>query len=254
MKITKSDIADGFKGLGLSKGNIVLMHSSLRSFGYVEGGAETVIASILETVGDEGCVMVPTLTGSITDTSGNPPVFDVSKTSCWTGRIPETFRTDLRAKRSLHPTHSVAAIGMKTQNNLIEGHEKGRSPCDECSPYYKNALAGGYILLIGVDQECNTTVHCCEEIAGVPYHLQEDMAKIDLIGYSGECITVFNRLHNWHKPPTDFNKFDDILLSKHIAKISKIGNSTIRLINAGDMLDTCVGILKKHPKFLLKNA
>jgi len=253
MKIIKSDIVSGFKELGLRKGDIVLLHSSLRSFGYVEGGAETVIASLLDTVGDEGCGMVPTLTGAITDGNSNPPVFDVSKTSCWTGVIPETFRINPRAKRSLHPTHSVAAIGMKTQK-LIEGHEKGKSPCDECSPYYKNAMARGYILLIGVDQECNTTIHCCEEIAGVPYHLQEDVTKINIIGYSGECITILNRLHNWHKPPTDFNKFDEILLNKHIMKITKIGYSTIRLINAGDMLDTCVDILKKNPSFLLKNV
>lgn len=246
----RKDIVQGFKNLGLREGDIVLVHSSLRSFGYVDGGAETVIDSLLEAVGESGTVMVPTLTGKSTDGKENPPEFDVRTTPCWTGKIPETFRQRPEARRSLHPTHSVSAIGAG-RDELLKGHESGTSPCDRFSPYYKNALSGGYVMLIGVDQESNTTIHCCEEVAGVPYHLQKEVTETSIKGYNGEEILVRNRLHDWNKPPTDFNKFDGVFEKHGIMKTGKIGNSTIRLIDAKAMVELAVDMLTKNPYYLL---
>jgi len=248
--IFKRDMVQGFKDLGLRDGDIVLVHSSLSSFGYVDGGADAVIDSLLEAVGESGTVMVPTLTGKSSDGKDNPPVFNVRTTPCWTGKIPETFRQRPEARRSLHPTHSVSAIGAG-RGELLEGHETGASPCDRFSPYYKNAMAGGYVMLIGVDQESNTTIHCCEEVAGVPYHLQKDITDIYIKGYNGEEILVKNRLHDWNKPPTDFNRLDAVFKERGIMKIGKIGNSIIRLINAKAMVELAVDILIKNPYYLL---
>ncbi|MBS7633995.1 AAC(3) family N-acetyltransferase [Candidatus Bathyarchaeota archaeon] len=50
----------GLQQLGPKKGDIVIVHSSLSSFGFVEGGAETVIDVLLETVSEEGTVIMPT--------------------------------------------------------------------------------------------------------------------------------------------------------------------------------------------------
>ena len=64
--VTKDNIIKGLTSVGLNQGNVVLVHSSLSSFGYVEGGADAVIDALLETVGPAGTVVVPTF-------SGNPP-------------------------------------------------------------------------------------------------------------------------------------------------------------------------------------
>jgi len=112
-------------------------------------------------------------------------------------------------------------------------------------------MAGGYVMLIGVDQESNTTIHCCEEVAGVPYHLQKDITDIVIKGYNGEEIVVRNRLHDWNKPPTDFNRFDAVFREHGIMKTGKIGNSTIRLINAKAMVELAVDMLVKNPYYLL---
>lgn len=251
MNLVQNEIVEGFNKIGLKKGSIVLVHSSLRSFGYVEGGANTVIKALLETVGNDGVAMVPTLTGKYTNDKYNPPIFDVRKTPCITGEIPENFRHMPEAKRSLHPTHSVTAIGSRRDELLFE-HETGKSPCDKKSPYFKNAMLDGYVMLIGVDQESNTTIHCCEEIAGVPYHLQRDITEINIVDYSGNKISMKNNLHDWYKPPTDFNKFDALYLFHGIMKKIKIGNSNIRLIKARDMIEFSVDILIREPFFLVK--
>ena len=250
MNVQKEDILFTLKELGIKFGDIILVHSSLKSFGYVENGALTVIEALFAAVGPEGTIMVPSLTGKITDSREHPPVFDVRTTPCWTGKIPETFRNLPEARRSLHPTHSAAAIGMKAEE-MLKGHEKSESPCDAKSPYYKNAVMDGYIMLIGCDQNSNTTIHCCEEIAEVTYHLQKEITEINITGYMGETILVRNRLHDWHKPPTDFNKFDELFQSHGIMKKASVGKSLVRLIKTKDMLEFAVDTLTKNPYFLL---
>lgn len=59
--ITKQDIIDGLLDLGLKSGDEIEVHSSLSSFGYVDGGAETVISALKEVVGENGSIFMPAL-------------------------------------------------------------------------------------------------------------------------------------------------------------------------------------------------
>ena len=247
---SKHDLMKDFEELGLKKKNAVLIHSSLKSIGLVEGGANTVIDALLDVIGEQGALMVPALTGKREDSPLTPPVFDVLTSPCWTGTIPETLRKRPQTRRSLHPTHSVSAIGSK-KFELTKDHEFSSSPCDDKSPYYKNAIMGGFILFIGVAQESNTSIHMCEELAKVPYHLQKDTTNMIVTGYNGEKIVVSNRLHDWEKPETDFNKLDELYKTNAIMKLGNVGKAVVRLVNAANMLDFTVNLLKKDPLFLL---
>lgn len=237
--------------LGVKRGDMLIVHSSLKSLGYVEGGALSVINSILDIIGAEGTLIVPTLTGKREDSSKCPPVFNVLETPCWTGIIPETVRKLKEAKRSLHPTHSVSAIGHE-KDYVTCGHQFSGSPCDMRSPYFLNAINNGHILLIGVDQESNTSIHSCEELAQVPYHLQTDVTAAYVTDYAGEKIRIENRLHNWEKPETDFNKLDALYLETGIMKMKQIGNAEVRYIDAGKMFTFTIDLLKKNKLFLIK--
>src|SRR5262249_48798186 len=115
-------IADGLRDLGVRHGDKLLVHSSLSRFGYVVGGAKTVIQALLHAVGVEGTVLVPTLTGTHRDSPEHPPHFDVRTTPCWTGKIAEVLRQWPGALRSLGPTHSVAGLGVDAPH-LLAGHE-----------------------------------------------------------------------------------------------------------------------------------
>lgn len=59
--INKKDIIKGLKQLGIGPGMILEVHSSLSSFGYVEGGAMTVIDAIKEVVTERGTIFMPAL-------------------------------------------------------------------------------------------------------------------------------------------------------------------------------------------------
>jgi len=249
--ITKQEIKrDLVENTGLKEGSNVLVHSSLKSFGWVEGGADAVIDSLIETVGASGTVLVPTLTGSAQLTAASPPVFDVLNTPCWTGTIPETFRKRKNAVRSLGPTHSVAAIGRQAEF-LTEGHQLCSTPCGKGSPYDKLCSAdNGYVLMIGIGLACFTTFHCAEELAGVDYQLQTEPVDAVIIDRSGRKIIARTKIHRYGIV-RDFPKMEPLLLSRGIMKAGLSGNASLKLIKAREMMDFTLRKLEEDPCFLL---
>lgn len=252
MKINILDLLNTFESIGIRKGDTLLVHSSLSSFGYVEGGEQTVIEALLASVGIGGNVFVPTLTGKPSDGPTNPPVFDVKKSPCWTGRIPSEFMKLSEAKRSLHPTHSLAGIGLLV-DYLIKGHEDSLTPCGKDSPYIKIAEIGGYILLLGVAMDSNTTIHSAEELANVPYHLQKEKTECTIIDYDGDILKRRLYLHHWGTPRY-FQKIEEPLENLHILTQIKCGNSVIRLIKSMPMIEWLYEKLIKNPEYLIKES
>ncbi len=250
MNVDLETIVGSLKSLGLKDGDVFLVHSSLSSFGHVEGGVKAVIEAMIESVGSEGTVVVPTLTGTEKDGPDNPPVFDVRNTPCWTGRIPNEFMKDPRSRRSLHPTHSVSAIGPLT-DFLISGHENSITPCGKESPYYKLAEKSGYILLVGVNHESNTTLHTVEELAKVPYHMQKMPTNCVIIDYNGNKSIKSLYLHDWGTP-RNFQVIDNDLEKNGIMRKERCGNSTLRLIKSMDMIDYVLNKLVYNTEYLVK--
>jgi len=250
MVVTFWDLVNSLTTAGITKGSTLLVHSSLSSFGYVEGGTETVINALLQSVGEEGNVFVPTLTGKPTDGPDNPPVFDVRNTPCWTGKIPSDFMKLSQSKRSLHPTHSVSGIGPLV-DDVIKGHEDSLTPCGKGSPYFKIAEQEGYILFLGVDLRSNTTIHTVEELAEVPYHLQKEKTECTIIDYDGNVIKRQLYLHDWGTPRY-FQKIEEPLESLKILTKTKCGNATIRIVKSMPMIEWLYEILKKDPDYLIK--
>lgn len=60
-KMNRAELIRELKETGLKEGMELEVHSSLSSFGYVEGGAETVIAALMECVTDRGSIFMPSL-------------------------------------------------------------------------------------------------------------------------------------------------------------------------------------------------
>lgn len=250
--VTRDTLVDGLRSLGLCAGQQVLVHSSLSSFGHVAGGAGTVIDALLEVIGSSGTVLVPTLTGSEHLSPENPPVFDPAETPCWTGRIPETFRRRPDAVRSLHATHSVAAIGADAQM-LTMDHVRSVTPCDTLSPYGQLAArATGYILLLGVDHESNTTFHHVEEIAGVDYHLQLRPA-VSVLRVRGEEWHRHIFLHRYGTPRR-FGVMEPFLLERDIQRNTRIGNALVRLVHAPRMVEATLQALRANPRLLCRDG
>jgi aminoglycoside 3-N-acetyltransferase len=248
--IDKDRLVEDLFHLGVIKGTEVLVHSSLSSIGYVTGGAETVIEALLQAVDPKvGTVLVPTLTGTKHDNAANPPFFDQRLSPCWTGSIPEVFRHRSDAHRSLNPTHSVAAIGASAVS-LTTGHEDCWTTCGFGSPFYRLSRRGGKILLLGVTLDSNTLFHTAEEIADLPYHLQDQPASCQMIDEKGNQHSRLTLLHDWGTP-RQFGIAQDDFLAEGIMQVGWIGDAKCFLIDAQQMLDYTVNMLHINPKWLI---
>lgn len=229
--MNKAELTDQIRNAGIERGDSILVHSSLSSLGWVEGGAETVVQALLDAVGKDGTALFPTLTGSATDSAANPPAFEARDTRCWTGAIPEAARERTDSIRSLHPTHSVVAIG-RLAAWFASGHELVRTPCGFGSPYDKLADIGGKIILLGVTQASNTSFHMAEEIAGVPYVLQEEPADITVTDANGAAIEIRGtRLHSW-AARRDYDALEPQMIDLGICHIRKVGSAEVRVNDA----------------------
>lgn len=247
--ISETRLSEYFAALGVPQGGKVLVHSSLSSLGHVDGGADTVIDSLLAVLGPTGTLLVPTLTGSTHFSPQNPPRFDPAQTPSWTGAIPETLRKRPNAVRSLHPTHSVAAIGADAAL-LLRGHAHSVTPCDEWSPYGELARRDdGYILLIGVTHASNTTFHHVEELAGLPYHMQAGFAAATVV-VDGKEFTRHTMLHKYG-PARNFDVMEPFFLEQGIQHTGSVGAATVRVINTPGMVRSTLRAVAADPTILL---
>lgn len=235
--LSLEDIACGLRELGLKPGDKVLVHSSIAALGSVDGGADTVIDALLGVVGPEGLVVVPTF--------ACVAPFDRKTSKTPLGAVADRFWRRPEAFRSLHPTHSVAAIGKGAQE-LISDHEKAPTAYAEGTPYHKLTQQGGKILLLGVDQDRNTTLHTAESLAGSPY------LKSITADYVDENCSVINiPIADMAGPHRDFIGLDKLFRQSGIMTIGKIGSAVCRLMEAGPMLKIALEALQADPAAVL---
>ena len=98
--LTRDAIAAALREVGVQSGDVLFVHSSLSSMGYVEGGSDAAVDALLDALGPEGTFVVPTFTFS--RRGGGRRVFDPANDPSEMGRISETARTRAGARRSRH--------------------------------------------------------------------------------------------------------------------------------------------------------
>lgn len=168
--VTRADIVAGLRNLGINAGDVLFLHSSLKSIGFVPGGPVEVIAALQDAVGPSGTLLLPTYYqpgGTIQRTCELPGYqFDIRKHGTSMGRLPEAFLRTPSIARSLHPTHSVAAWG-RSGAFVTEAHHLAPSVFGEGSPWQRFAtLPQAKVLGLGVSMGPITFYHLLEDELG----------------------------------------------------------------------------------------
>jgi aminoglycoside 3-N-acetyltransferase len=110
--LTRERIQDSLMACGLSTGDQVFVHSSLKNIGWVDGGAAAVIEAFQDVLGETGLMGVPTLTHTFhREPDTEYLIWNKQTTPSRVGALTDTLWRLPGASRSDHPTHSVAAIG-----------------------------------------------------------------------------------------------------------------------------------------------
>ena len=242
--VTQSMIEAGLRELGLEDGDIVIAHSSLKSFGYVEGSADAVIDALLAVVGPRGTVCMPTLTYGNYNPENPPPPFDPDEKPGIVGTIPEVFRKRREAIRSLHPTHSMACIGPRAEE-LVADHEYSESPCGPLSPWGKIADEDGYVLMIGCGTPPLTMSHGAEEVVQKEARCTPP-ARCKVLK-DGKWIEVALRLHgSYERSGPGRREMEGILEKEGYLRRTKVGNSVMLLIQARGVWEVSTRLCREN--------
>lgn len=178
---TRTSLAADFQALGLRAGMTVILHAAMSKLGWVNGGPTAVIYAMMDVLTSEGTLVMPAHSTDLSDPVHweNPPIpkiwhqavrdtmplFDPQRTHTrQMGRIAETFRTWPDVWRSDHPQHSFTAWG-RHAGWITDGHELAYS-MGENSPLARIYKLDGFVLLLGVGHNHNTSFHLAEYRAG----------------------------------------------------------------------------------------
>lgn len=174
---TRASIAADLRALGVARSQVLLVHASLSSLGWVCGGSVAVVDALLDVLGPSGTLVVPTHTAGNSDPAdwSNPPIpqrwwptvreqmpaFDAERTpSTGMGAIAEFVRTLPAATRSEHPQMSFAAMGVHARR-ITTGHVPGAGMGDN-SPLGRLYDLDANVLLLGTGHASNSSFHLAE--------------------------------------------------------------------------------------------
>lgn len=255
--VIKHDVKDALAQCGVKTGQSLFVHTSLSSLGYVCGGAQIIIEALIESVGEEGTIVMPSQSWKNLDpTAGvhweepeawwpmireNWPAYDKDITPTNTmGAVAEMFRRWPGAKRSEHPARSVAAWG-KYAEYLTSNHDLSNIFGDG-SPIDRFYQLDGLVLLIGVGYDKNTALHLADARAVYPSKHNVDESSAILVNGQRQWVT-YNTLFVDGK---DFDEIGAAFEQEDRVSIAPLGNGVIRCMKQRELVDFAVRWIEKN--------
>lgn len=236
-KVSKEESKALIDSLPLGNSDIML-HTSMVRIGTLSGGKKWIADNLLSAININKNTLIVTASPTLERNSEylkKRPVFDVRTAPIAMGAINEYIGTLENAKRSVHPTHSVIAVGANA-NYYIYGQEQDRTPFGEHSPYYKIIKKRGKLLLFGATVENVTMMHAIEDMIGDAFPFKvynRKVYNVNCIDSNGKSLIVSTPTHNailgikrellWMR---------EGLMKNNYMQEWKIGGGTVSLVDA----------------------
>ncbi|OMD99097.1 AAC(3) family N-acetyltransferase [Paenibacillus odorifer] len=246
---TTTSLMKQLQELGIDPRGTILVHSSLKSVGEVEGGANTVLDALSEYMKD-GLLVLPTHTWAYIN-ADNPRFFVQDSPSC-VGILPELFRKRPGVVRSWHPTHSVAALGVDAEA-FTAGDERWDTPCARGSVWGKLLDRKAEIVLLGVDLRRNTFIHGIEEWVDIPGRMTDSHEELYTVTPGGDEIMVPSRRHCGLSWSEHFWKVERELEEGGAMHKGNFGDALVRVCGTVETTDILSLMLKENPDLFSDN-
>lgn len=255
--VLKRDITAALKSVGVEPGQAVMVHTSLSSLGFVCGGAQTVIEALLECVGENGTIMMPTQSWKNLDPEAGVhweepkewwqtireewPAYDKDITPTNTmGAVAELFRRWPGVLRSDHPARSVAAWG-KYAEYLTKDHDLSNIFGDG-SPIGRLYELDGSVLLIGVGYDKNTSLHLADARAEYPEkRLATESSAMRIKG-----VRVWKSYETLYVDGEDFNEIGTAFEGERRVWKASLGNGTVTRMKQRELVDFAVNWIQQN--------
>lgn len=215
----------------------IMLHCSMVNIGKIEGGAKFIASSLLDKMDlNNHTMLVSALPhrGSFASWLDNDYVFDVRTAPIAMGVVNERLAANPNTVRSIHPTHSVVAIGKDSKYYTAE-HHLDKTPFGIHSPYYKLLKRRAKILLVGATQNNVTFIHAIEDMLGDVHPVKVYSKKkysIKCVDNEGHQLYVETPVHSpWAGAFRDCSIMTNLLKDCDSIQISPIGESSIMMFD-----------------------
>jgi aminoglycoside N3'-acetyltransferase len=239
--LTQKDIEVGLRQLGLGQGDAVEVHSSLSSFGWVEGGAPPVVDVLMNVVGENGALVMSAYPVSLP-----LPLTEQEKARGILAKV-RIFGEDYVGRTGMGAIadefcrrpgtvlgtgiHRVCAWGRDA-----ELHRRG----------YPHLLdIDGWVLLLGVDIHRCSSMHVAESKVGVPamisrhFEVPEDIRR----DYPDDVWYI-----QYGSTPDDaWGRVQDEAERRGLVKRHRIGRAECMLFKARAVVGIYEEALRKNP-------
>jgi aminoglycoside N3'-acetyltransferase len=246
--LTFEQLVDGFRKLGVMEGDTLLVHSSYKSFGEVDGGPAMVNRALEAAVVTDngGTLIMPTFNFDF----NKGEAWDVRTTPSKMGVLTELVRKDPRAKRVFHPFYSFAILGKHAE---MLGALRYKSAYERDSVFGKLRDLDGKIMVIGLSYNNSMTFfHHIEQMEGVDYRFLKQFSG-QVTDENGNTYTdTFEMLvRDIDKGVLTMVDPMGALMEEHgVIKSAKIGEADVKLMKANEVYEFTAREMKRDP-FLL---
>lgn len=238
---TQQTLHRDLDAMGIRPADTVLLHTSMKKIGPVEGGAEGVLDA-LQSYFAPGLLVFPAL--NWLTYQQHPHVYDVRNTPSIVGVLPELFRQRPGVRRSLNPTHSLSAWGGEAAA-FVQGGDVDGTPLGMHSPWRKLIARDAYILMVGCDLTSCTFIHGVEEWCGVPRRLSEPVT-FDVTLEDGSRRGIVSRAHAG-QPSPNYWKVQAGLERAGLLHMMRLGDAPTMVLRARELFCFVAGVLDRDP-------
>ena len=235
---------------GVPGDGVLFVHSAFRRLGAAGFRADAFIEGLIDYMRD-GTLVMPTMSWRVV-TPANP-WFDEIETPSHVGVVAELFRRSYATHRSLHPTHSVAALGRHAAK-LTATHHQGDTPCPLTSPYGKAREMDAHVLLLGIGLERCTAIHHAEEmVAPEVYLFPPEMAEAYQCRSRDGTIHPM-RLRRHLRLNRDFPQFAAPLTARGLMRAGELAGTKWQAVSQRDLLAEVFSALERNPRAIVAPA
>ena len=237
--ITKNELKNALIELGITKGMTLEVHSSLSSFGELEGGAMTVIDTLKELVTEEGSIFMPALR-----LSKELPLTDDDKKMGITVKIKILPRDEERTAMGLVADTFRKLPDTYTGTDVISTSGWGKHGKEALTGGLDYAIHnGGKALLLGVDIYKLTAMHYME--GATPKDINERFAPTDEINKIYPPDQWF--MEAGHPPVKAWYTIQKMAYEKGLIKEAQIGGCKVMFFDIWDVVSIYEHELKTNP-------
>ncbi len=248
IEVTRPDVVEILKTLGVQPGDGLLVHSALQFLGKPQGGVGIYLDAIQDVLGPEGTLAAPAFNFSFAKGEDYDPE---TAPAVGMGTFSEFVRQLPDARRTPHPMQSLAVIG-KYAEELAGLDTPGAF--DDGSAFDRILQLDFKLLLLGADIQAVAMIHYSEQRCEVPYRFRKDFSgKIKREGAWQEVTYQLLARDLEIDAQMEIYPIKDRMESRGLWRQEKLGYGAVALFSLADFVEISGEFFAEDPWVFVTN-